>query len=55
MIKILRYLIVITAFITIGIQYTQIKKLEDEIVELEVLFEKIELRFNELELVGADA
>ena len=54
MIKKLLGLIFITSLVTVGFQYAVIQKQEAELAELEVLFDKVEKRFNELKLLGDD-
>jgi hypothetical protein len=54
MIKILYGLILIVALITIGFQHTVIQKQDAELAELELLFDKVEKEFKELNLLGED-
>ena len=52
--KLIYAIILFTALVTIALQQAVIQKQNAELAELEVLFEKIERRVSELDLVGAD-
>lgn len=49
--KIFYYVLLITSLITVGVQYLVIQKQDKKLEELELLFDEVEKKFNELKLL----